>query len=257
MKASSANTSSFEVAKVTLKYDCRICGRHIETELEVPAEFAEMIRDTKKTKCDSCLAAEQKEEELERKRERWRERSVRSGVPEKFLDYDFQKGNRPMLEFISANRERSILLLDKYDSGKTRALAYGASRTLIRSPETRVAFWNFNDLSTRYSALALKNISEAEELKNSIVKNQILVIDDLGKRKLNDTACDLCYSVLNKVYESDCRLWISINKDLDVIGGKFSDSDIGEAVVSRIKRMIAEKRMAVWTPHSNETNCKL
>ena len=78
-------------------------------------------------------------------------------------------------------------------------------------------------------------------------QSDILLIDDIAKRKLNETGGELLYRLVNAVYEGAAtRLWITSNKDLAPLLQRFENGDTGDAVISRFDRLIDDERMSIY-----------
>ena len=71
------------------------------------------------------------------------------------------------------------------------------------------------------------------------------MIDDIGKRRITETAGELLWDVFDMIYAGDARtkIWITSNKSLEDLPALFENRDIGDAITSRIDRMIDDGRM--------------
>lgn len=245
MSETTANTMFDSIVKVPVEYDCKVCGGHFKFELDLPADMQLYLRPTI---CAKCADEQEAREIREAKRRAWRERSVKCGIPEGFLDYDKQKGHAELQEWVRGHWHTSLLITAPYSAGKSRLLAYCLTRWIISRPEGKYAFCNFSDLADRYAALSGQSLFDASALKKELCGLDILVLDDLGKRRMTPVVEDLLYSLLDYFYAcgGHRRLWITSNKPLSELARSFSSSDIAEAVISRVRRMIDGGQMAHW-----------
>lgn len=242
----SASTISDGRIRFEFDWTCRRCGK-TQHEEQVLSDFFADIGPIVPAICDSCGDAIRQEDEKRRFEASWRERSVRDGVPEGFLDYDKGRGNSALFSWIKENWEKSLLIVGNVDTGKSRAMAYAFTRWEAAQKGLKLRFAGWSDFCETYAALSSKNFYEAEEFKKGILGCDILAIDDLGKRRPTPVMEDLAYAVVNSFYESGRRLWITANKPLSSILDAFSSQDIAEAVISRFDRMIKDGKMVRWS----------
>ena len=238
-------STAFDTERVMVEYDCKVCQRHFETVLDLPKGFGMYI---KPTICDTCAEEQEAREYQEAQRRAWRERSVKCGIPEGFLDYDKQKGHAELQEWVRGHWHTSLLITAPYSAGKSRLLAYCLTRWIINRPEGKYAFWNFSDLADKYAALSGQSLFDASAFKKELYGLDILVLDDLGKRRMTPVVEDLLYSMLDYFYACGGHrlIWITSNKPLSELARSFSSADIAEAVISRVRRMIDGGQMAHW-----------
>ena len=73
-----------------------------------------------------------------------------------------------------------------------------------------------------------------------LLNESILLIDDIGKRRITETAGEMLYEIFDRLLGGDCkcRVWVTSNLALSELAGRFENADIGDGVVSRIDRMI-------------------
>lgn len=239
------STTSDGRVRFEFDWTCRRCRKTQHAEQELSEFFAE-IGPIVPTICDSCADQIREEDERREFEASWRARSLKDGVPPGFLDYDKGRGNSALFSWIKENWEKSLLIVGKVDTGKSRAMAYAFTRWEAAQKGLKLRFISWADFCETYAALSSKNFYEAESFKNGILGCDILAIDDFGKRRSTPIMEDLAYSVVNSFYESGRRMWMTANKPLSEILQTFNNQDIAEAVISRFDRMIHDGIMVRW-----------
>ena len=75
----------------------------------------------------------------------------------------------------------------------------------------------------------------------------IIMLDDIDKRRINETAGNMLYKLFNKLYEGNIisRLWFTMNHNGREFQNMFDNRDYGAAVLSRIDRMMKDGRFYV------------
>ena len=123
-------------------------------------------------------------------------------------------------------------------SGLFRRIWRGASGIIANSKGLAGLAGEFIDECT---SLAVNKDKDAVnlKLKQLIANNKLIMLDDIGKHKITDAGGEVLYKFLDIIIESnsDCKVWITANKHIDQICSRFYDEDVGNAFVSRIKRM--------------------
>jgi DNA replication protein DnaC len=78
------------------------------------------------------------------------------------------------------------------------------------------------------------------KMTKELCKLDVLLIDDVGKRRLTETAGELLYDLLDKVYlgAANCRLWFTSNLTIAGLAERFAVKDVGSAFAARIDRLI-------------------
>lgn len=232
--------------KIEIPIRCQFCGFTGTAELEVYESIGRGITLKEISICDDCGEKRRNAEYLAAAADRWRQLAIAAGVPEKRLDWDKSKGNVDLMKFLWNNRNRSCTVLGDYGCGKTWALCGAIGAILRDSPMRRVRFWNFNDLAAKYSSLLTTSLSAAEDFRRDLVNYDLLVIDDFGKKRLNATALDFFYSVVNRIYEQEGKIWISYNVPPSILIPKCEDQDIAMAIFDRLRRMNVDGALVRW-----------
>ena len=101
-----------------------------------------------------------------------------------------------------------------------------------------------------------KSYHAAESFKHHFYYLDILVIDDLAKRRINATAGELLYDIVDKLYVKNKRIWLTSNFGGKEFLEKFENYDIGEAVLSRLQRMKDNGDLADFDPRYSELSEK-
>ena len=143
--------------------------------------------------------------------------------------------------------DKSMFIIGPYDTGKSRALAYCLTRWIIADKGLRTQFYNWARLCELYVAKAAEGMVKANDFKADLLGTDILAIDDFGKRRPTPVMEDLTYELINGVYESGKRLWMTSNKPLREVLQVYENRDIAEAVISRFDRMIRDGTMVKIT----------
>ncbi|MBQ7396076.1 MAG: ATP-binding protein [Lentisphaeria bacterium] len=169
-----------------------------------------------------------------------------AGIPPEFRNYDPERGNPAMLEWIASNSEKNILLMSEVNTGKTRALC----KVLLDAVKSGIhcRYADFVDLSSEYSGAKKESTTAAQRVLKRILRNyDILFVDDIDKQKLTETTGELLYKIFNAVYSGTarCRIWATMNHSGVEFMKRFENADQGAAVLSRIERMMTDARFAV------------
>jgi hypothetical protein len=79
----------------------------------------------------------------------------------------------------------------------------------------------------------------------NLFADDVILIDDVGKRRITETAGELLYDMADLVYSGSSRavIWFTANKTLADFANQFENLDLGDAVVSRFDRMIEAGKM--------------
>lgn len=238
----STNTA-FDEPPVHIEFDwtCKVCGKPFHSALDLPAIIADVV--PKPTICNFCGEALKQKAEMEQREASWRAKSLECGVPDAFLSYDKARGNTALFSRMKENWNASMFISGAFDSGKSRALAYCVTRWIAADRGLRIRFCGWADLCEQYAALTSKSLLEANQFKKELLQNDILAVDDFGKRRPTPVMEDFTYELVNGFYESGRRLWMTSNKSLAEALKVYSNQDIAEAVISRFDRMIRDGSM--------------
>lgn len=239
--------TTFDGPLVHVKYDytCKECGKTFHSAIDVPAFAADII--PRPTLCNPCGERLSQEAEKREKEARYHKRSIDAGVPVEFLNYDKSRGNSALFSAMKQHWGKSMFIIGPYDTGKSRALAYCLTRWIIADKGLRTQFYNWTRLCELYVAKAAECMVKANDFKADLLGTDILAIDDFGKRRPTPVMEDLTYELINGVYESGKRLWMTSNKPLRDVLQVYENRDIAEAVISRFDRMIRDGTMVKIT----------
>lgn len=202
--------------------------------------------DETKHLCDDC--AELKRIELEKEQFELRKQELlrHANIPQEFHHWDKEIGNGILGRKIYDNRDKSLFVVGKNNQGKTRSVAYNLLMEVKKGKKCK--FYRFSELSTAYARICRIACEDAQKFIYALINdNQILMIDDLCKRRLTETAGEMLYDVFDHVYAGDCktRIWVTSNISLNNLTERFENKDVGESIVSRIQRMVDMNKMLV------------
>jgi len=242
---------------------CETCRKQYQIDYATDdKELLEIVYAiTCKTLCDACIdqeharyAREQARQAEEYHKQRIADIVKASRIPESrvYSLYDKDQGNAELKSFNYKNRSFSLFIADVNDTCKTWTMCATASWMIQSGEASKVQYWNFNELCTRFAVLQSDNVRQAESFKIMLVSLELLIIDDFGKKKINNTACDLIYYILDKIYLENGRIWISANLSGNELQDKFEDQDIGAAVISRLRRMEKSGKLITWKKHKDK-----
>ena len=230
---------------VTYNNTCPKCGKQSSYEIEVP-EFAKDIMRGGNTQnfCDECVVELEKLEALRRdqlRREEWLEKAE---IPADFLEWDKTKGNNQLARQIRENACKCLFICGKNDACKTRAAAANLKLQITQNNK-RCRFIRWSDLAMGYARTCKISSENSKFYIEQFLSYDVLLIDDIGKRRITETAGEMLYDMIDLVYsgEKKTKLWITSNKTLEDLSECFENLDIGDAVISRIDRMVDSGKM--------------
>lgn len=260
-KVEMQKTSACDLARFR-KMTCSACGAEYQIDYGVEdKELLKIAYTFPQLLCEPCCDIEAARQEKEQKRQAAEYYKIHldglvkaSRIPESRVYglYDKGQGNSELKTFNYKNRSFSLFIADVNDTGKTWTMCATASWMIQSGECSKVQYWNFNELCTRFAVLQSDNVRQAEAFKIMLVSQDLLIIDDFGKKKINGTACDLIYYILDKIYLKNGRIWISANLSGDALQDKFEDQDIGAAVISRLRRMEKAGNLIPWKRAKNK-----
>lgn len=232
---------------LTLKSVCPQCGKVKTQTLTLPRSIADVVRDMTTMLCDPCGNTRKAEEERKAREQAERDRVSETEIPSEFLRWDDSKGNHEAANWVNLNRESNLLLVGEVDTGKTRAMVKVLLEECHRGK--KVLFLEFNEFAERYAEAMQESISSAKKLLMLFTNGgyDVIMLDDIDKRRINETAGNLLYKLFNKLYEGSIasRLWFTINHNGKEFLQQFENRDYGAAVISRIDRMMKDGRFVI------------
>ena len=106
-------------------------------------------------------------------------------------------------------------------------------------------FIRFSDLAAECARICKTQSENSMRFIRGLFTNDILLIDDIAKRRITETAGEMLYDVFDLLYSGEykTRIWVTSNLSLTDLASAFANADIGDAVVSRIDRMIEDNKM--------------
>lgn len=240
-------------------YVCPDCGKEWSEKVTLPQYIADVLKEKQmRVCCDACHYARTKAEQRMAEQLAERERVEASGIPAEFTTWNRSLGNIEAVEWVTANRGNNILLLGEVNTGKTRSIVKVLHDEYRRGK--KVLYMEFNEFAEEYAAAMQDSIIKAGRWLNSILngEHEIIVIDDIDKRRINETAGNLLYKLFNKIYSGEvtARFWFTANHRGAEMQRMFDNRDYGAAVVSRIERMMKNGKFSVknLTPkHKGQT----
>lgn len=233
--------------KVTVHYKntCPVCGSVDEITQEIEKWAVNIIPSGEfSSLCSKC-----KEIEDIKQKKLWvlkniEEKTKKANIPEDFCKWDKDKGNNELARWIRDNNTKSLYISGVNNACKTRATTINLFYC-IRDGLESVRFIRFSELAAKYSSICKSESENAFSYILDVLNTNILLIDDVGKRRITETAGEMLYEIFDRIYsgDSNCLIWITANCNLSELNRKFENKDIGDAVVSRIDRMIEDGKM--------------
>lgn len=241
------NDTSPKTSKVIINFHnvCYLCGKETFTSQEVDAWCASWFDNTEtKHACPDCSEKIRQAQLREQQAMIIEDRIARCGIPDNFRDWDSARGNKNLANDILRECGKSLYISGHYGTCKTRAACANLLRR-IKGGEIGT-FVRFGEIVRRYQQSFTQSEKAPVYCIDSILDTDILLIDDVGKRRITQTAGELLYEILDRIYAGDtrCRVWLTCNADLKAFVHKFENDDVGNAVVSRIDRLIGDGKMA-------------
>lgn len=235
--------------KINIHNHCPECDKRWETYIEVEKEYLDILRweheQNNETLCDACSLLI--EEKLQKQNENSRiiYETENALIPIEFCKWDKKLGNNELARFIQENKDKHIFLSGMYGKGKSRCLAINLYKSIVNNENKQVKYFRFTDIAMEYASICRENIGMARSYLKELLNHDIIVIDDLAKKRITDNAGEFLYDIFDNIYcgNAKCKLWVSSNIDWRKIATLFENKDCGNAVVSRIDRLISENRL--------------
>lgn len=229
-------TVKIETVKVTCTDICPVCGKVEVQTLDVPGWFGSVLASETHALCDTCRAEADRKEAEEYRLKRIDVLMAEAKIPQQFVEWNSEIGNVELARVIWHVRNCNLFISGFYSCGKTRCVVRNMIEEIKKGKSCR--FWRFPELAAKYAEVCRTESNAQAWLKRQFRKD-LVVIDDICKRRITDTAGEMLYDILDWLYsgEIQCRLWITSNKNLADTAKFFQNADMGDAFISRIDRM--------------------
>ena len=222
---------------------CPVCGR--EDTVYVPEELTGLLSGGEtQNYCETCRAEVERLENIEREKRRREDWLEKSEIPADFLDWDKSKGDNQLARQIHDNASRSLFICGKNAACKTRAAAINLKLEITQNGK-RCRFVRWSDLAAGYARVCKMSSENSSSYIEHFLSYDVLLIDDIGKRRITETAGEMLYDMIDLVYSGKSRtvLWFTANKTIADFANAFENLDLGDAVASRFDRMIEVGKM--------------
>ena len=222
---------------------CPKCGA--EEITYVPEELTDMLTGGEtRNYCENCRAEVERLEAIEREKRRRADWLERSEIPADFMAWDKSKGDNKLARLIHDNANKSLFICGKNAACKTRAAAINLKLEIAQNGKC-CRFVRWSDLAAGYARICKMSSENSKEYIEKHLRYDVLLIDDVGKRRITETAGEMLYDMIDMVYsgESRTKIWLTANKTIADLANVFDNLDIGDAVVSRLDRMIESGKM--------------
>ena len=243
---SSAGDTSPETKPLPWRITCCQCGKVETGTIQVPV-FAELNPLDTDCLCSTCWAECQAQNAAIIAQHREEAIAVfkrmTHQVPEEMLHFDSDIGNRKLANAIWQNRGKCLFICGAYGTGKTRAAAANILRLVDAGEKAR--FYRWADLAREYAEVCKSESEKSSEFIKTLCRFDVLLIDDVGKRRLTETAGELLFDLLDNVYlgSTHCRIWLTANLSVDGLSKRFASGDVGSAFAARVDRLIDAGKM--------------
>jgi DNA replication protein DnaC len=168
--------------------------------------------------------------------ERWRDRTFQAFHKTEGTQAAYDTAYRYMREF---NRQSGagLLFTGGVGLGKTHLAAAIAMELMSR--ELSVVYGTVSSLLAQIRNTYDDGKETEMIVRNRYAKSDLLVIDEIGKEKVNAWVGQTVYDIINARYENNKAMVITTNLSLAEIRKKYNDIDsvrvgIGDAIVDRI-----------------------
>lgn len=246
IQASSAGDTSPETKPLAWRNVCCRCGK-IETgtiDILADANLNPLETDSLCTECGAAQQARWMADIAQRRADELAKLKLKIHcIPEELLFWDSVLGNRGLANNIQRNKNKCLFICGAYGTGKTRAAAANILRLVDAGEKAR--FFRWADLSREYAEVCKSESEKSSEFIKSLCRFDVLLIDDVGKRRLTETAGELLFDLLDKVYlgSTRCRIWLTANLSVDGLSKRFASGDVGSAFAARVDRLIDAGKM--------------
>jgi len=142
-------------------------------------------------------------------------------------------------ESFSKSTTDGVLLTGTVGTGKTHLSAAIALYLLER--EYKVMFGTVTTLLSKIRNTFGNNRESEQEVFDSMIRCQLLVVDDIGKEKATEWVEQTLYEIINTRYENNKPLIITTNFGLGDLKDRYPN--VGEALIDRILEMCKGVKM--------------
>lgn len=222
---------------------CPKCGT--EDIVYVPEELTELLSGGEtRNYCENCRAEVERQEAIEREKRRRADLLEKADIPLDFQVWDKARGDNKLARVIHDNCHKSMFICGKNATCKTRAAAINLKLEIAQNGK-RCRFIRWSDLAAGYARTCKMSSENSKAYINGFLRYDVLMIDDIGKRRITETAGEMLYDMIDLVYSGSSQtvLWFTANKTLADFANQFENLDLGDAVVSRFDRMIETGKM--------------
>ena len=222
---------------------CPKCGA--EDTVYVPEELTELLSGGEtQNYCENCRAEVERLEAIDREKRRRADLLERADIPLDFQVWDKTRGDNRLARTIHENAEKCMFICGKNAACKTRAAAINLKFEIEQNGK-RCRFIRWSDLAAGYARTCKMSSENSKNFINGFLRYEVLLIDDVGKRRITETAGEMLYDMIDLVYSGSSRtvIWFTANKTLADFANQFENLDLSDAVVSRFDRMIETGEM--------------
>ena len=235
---------------VELHYRCRECGTEwtdMKDEKRDAFFLSLFVRNPGAVQtaiCDRCAVEYQRRQEDEQKQKWYTDMLEESGMPQWCVGV--KTANTEIVEALQNAEEKHVYVCGNRGIGKTSSACIAAKKQMWAKQKS-VKFHDFATLLMEYSMACRGRDANPKGFLRNAFDADIVILDDYGKKRFTENACELMWFLFNGIYTQSlrCRLWITAESPLSASEGEYADKDIGGAITSRIDRMKNAGSMAV------------
>lgn len=229
---------------------CKVCGNiyYIEVpKLDMNTSFGITAFGIFQTivnhsTCDDCI--EKEEDEFQRYQRKLLADVEIDEIPfARTFDVALSPDGGALAKWIATNYQRKknhLFIADDFNTGKTRSVCHVLTKLLERGLNCK--YITCNDYLDAY---AHKSSTEgkvnAGNWISSLLRRDVFVLDDVGKKKISFSGCEGLYNLLDYRYSekngSVALIYITANASAKDLIEKFEDIEMGRAFYSRLERM--------------------
>lgn len=230
------------------KVTCKLCGNVFEVDKpDMESSFGRVLAGVyelivQNATCDDCINREEIEFQNYQNKLMVEQKIEELPFANTF-DVELAPDNGKLARLIATNyqyKKNHLYIADTYNTGKTRSVCHVLGKLMERG--LKCNYMTCNDFLDEYSQRSAEmGKVRAGNWISSLLHCEVLVLDDLGKKRISMSACEGLYNLLDYRYteRGGCRALIYFTANLsgkDIIR-KFEDVSTGEAFRSRLKRM--------------------